>query len=337
MHLVSRVSRRVRSLPHIIPSPHRPRRFLHTNYEEKYSDKLRKAAQERGLSVSELKTNVKHEQEEQKRVATARSPAEREPSPFESVRRDSSPVKPLSSILNLPRILGSPHTAEQVSALWTVYHASRSNGTGRGYLCASIPLDLYTKMATAGAKYHMFVVPMQRGAPGADPVAPPPPPAEGDSDAAHEFYLLQWAFHDAPPVSSAGDADLFAPPSTPPPDQPANPQTSTIIFTPLQEYKLRGTFATPYLVLTNYTDLAQSHGVVLLRGEITPSAAAANAASAADRYLLRQADAARLSMAVQKFYLWDADDGSIERAKLVHAFHKTPNQFDWKELLKHAI
>jgi ATP synthase F1 complex assembly factor 1 len=109
------------------------------------------------------------------------------------------------------------------------------------------------------------------------------------------------------------------------------------MLTPLQEYKMRGSFATPYLVLTNYTDLAHSHGVVLLRGEITPPAAAGTA-GVDGKYLLGQEDAYRLSMGVQKFYLWDTDGGSdsLEREELVKAFHKTPDKFAWEELLKHA-
>ncbi|KAJ7124773.1 ATP11 protein-domain-containing protein, partial [Mycena crocata] len=291
-----------------------------------------------GLSVSELKAKAKHEQEEQRRQQrqlVSPSPIEQAPStsvPFEKVRKDSSPVKPLSSILNIPRILASPHTAQQISALWTVYHASRSHGTGRGYLCASIPLDLYAKMATAAARYPIFVVPLRRSQDDSTLHV------EGEADAAHEFHFLQWAFHDAPPVPSPSDTDLFAPPAKNASPSRPNPQTSTVMFTPLQEYKLRGSFAAPYLVLTIYTDFAQSHGVVLLRGEITPSAAAGSV-GVDGRYLLRQEDAHRLSMSVQKFYFWDAgvDAEHLEREELVKAFHEKPDQFEWEELLKHAL
>ena len=46
-----------------------------------------------------------------------------------------------------------------------------------------------------------------------------------------------------------------------------------VMYTPLAEYKLRQLFAQPTLILTHYTDLANSHGLVLMRGDITPSAA----------------------------------------------------------------
>ncbi|KAJ6501610.1 ATP11-domain-containing protein [Mycena vitilis] len=335
---VARTSRR--ALPDIL-SPRLSfrsfRRCLHTQYEDKYAEKLRKVAEERGLSVEELKTKIKLEQDELKRQqrresAPTRSPTEKDQPVVGGIRKDSSPVKPLSSILNIPRILATPHTPEQISALWTVYHASRSNGTGRGYLCAAIPFELYTKMASTAAKYPLFVVPVRRDK---DPAALP---VLGEADAAHEFYFLQWSFHEAPPIPSAND-DLFAPPTAVnSSSSEANPQTSTVMFTPLQEYKLRESFATPYLVLTNYTDLAQSHGIVLLRGDITPSAAAGSA-GVDGRYLLRQEDAHRLSMSVQNFYLWDATAGdeSLERQKMVKAFHENQDAFSWEELLKHAV
>ncbi|KAK7064609.1 protein ATP11, mitochondrial [Favolaschia claudopus] len=301
-------------------------RRLHSQYEDKYSEQLQKVAEQQGLSVSELKQKLQLEQES-KRRERAVPPIKVETD--ENARQDSSPVKPLSSILNIPRILASPHTAEQVEALWTVYHASRSEGTGRGYLCASIPVDLYNQMASRAAKYPMFVIPIRRDKDAASTTT--------EAEAAHEFYFLQWAFHGPPPVPSLTDDDLFSPPSAkkPPATADANPQISTVMLTPLQEYKMRGSFATPYLVLTNYTDLASSHGVVLLRGEITPSAATGGA-GVDGRYMLRQDDAHRLTMSVQNFYL-SSGEGSLERAKLLQAFHEAPNEFKWEELLKHAI
>jgi ATP synthase F1 complex assembly factor 1 len=68
----------------------------------------------------------------------------------------------LSTILNLQRLLATPHTAGQISALWTAYHASRSGGTGRGFVCASIPLPIYEKMMKNGRCYPTFVVPVPR-------------------------------------------------------------------------------------------------------------------------------------------------------------------------------
>jgi len=220
--------------------------------------------------------------------------------------------QPLSSILNVPLLLSAPHTCAQISALWTTYHASRSDGTGRGYVCAAVPVDLYERMARVADKYPSFVVPVPRSG--------------GADETACEFYFMQWGFHESPPIPSPS-----APFSPPPPPSSSNPPTSTILFTPLQEYKLRASFATPYFVVTHYTDFARTHGVVLLRGEITPSTGGAG------RYFLSQEDAQMLAISVQKFYLWGVgreDEG--EGARLLKVFHEKPEEFQWEELLEHA-
>ena len=228
--------------------------------------------------------------------------------------------QPLSNILNLDKIMQTPHTAEQIELLWRAYHGSRSGGTGRGYLCAAIPVDTYEKMASVASKYPAFVIPVPRDAAQA---------AEGPAEdqRAYEFYFMEWGFHGAP-AEPAAKTELFQKPQA-----STNPQTSTILFTPLQEYKLRNSFATPYLVLTHYTDLARSHGVVLLRGEITPSSSGA-ATDGDGRYLLNQQDAQLLAMSTQKFYLWKDEQG--EGAKLLRTFHENPAGFKWEDLLKHA-
>ncbi|KIJ68792.1 hypothetical protein HYDPIDRAFT_173431 [Hydnomerulius pinastri MD-312] len=250
-------------------------------------------------------------------------------------RKDSSPVKPLSSILNVPRLLATPHTSSQVSALWTAYHASRTGGTGRGFICASLPIETYNTMMSVAKKYPVFVVPVPRE-------STPDTSEDGDSGTAHEFYFLQWDFHEPPPPPSASEPALFEPVTS---GGTCNlPHTSTVLFTPLQEYKLRTSFATPYLVLTFYPDLAQSHGIVLLRGEITPSttsAAAQPGQETSGRFLLSQIDAQLLAMGVQRFYLWGEDraDGRDQNSaaeELLKQFHEKPEEFSWQDLLKHS-
>ncbi len=113
--------------------------------------------------------------------------------------------------------------------------------------------------------------------------------------------------------------------------QGLNPQSATVLFTPLQEYKLRGSFATPIPDLTVYTDLAMTHDTILLRGEITPSP------SDPAKFLFSQLDAQALTLAIQKFYLWDDHAGSgelPEGQRLLRAFHETPEDFKWEDLLE---
>ncbi len=230
-------------------------------------------------------------------------------------------LQPLSSILNLDKLLETPHTPEQISILWRAYHEIRSGGTGRGYLCATVPVESYEKMLGVASKYPTFVLPVPRGNVQVE---------ENVKEPAHEFYLMEWGFHGSPP-EPASSRELFALPMA-----SSSPQTSTILFTPLQEYKLRQSFATPYLVLTHYTDLVNSHGLVLLRGEITPSGTSSGVGAGEDsaRYMINQQDAQLLAIHVQRFYLWS--EGSEDRAALLKAFHETPEDFKWEELLKHT-
>lgn len=180
-------------------------------------------------------------------------------------------------------------------------------------------------MAGIGQRYSSFVVPVPRVR------HPDEPKLEGEEDTAYEFYFLQWGFHENPPVPTG---DLFAKPVTTS-SLGENPRTSTVLFTPLQEYKSRAAFATPYLVLTHYTDLAHTHGIVLLRGEITP-ASASGGGGVDGRYMLNQEDAQLLSMTLQKFYLWGSEESIGEGGRLLKSFHDTPGDFKWEDLLKHA-
>ncbi|PPQ64758.1 hypothetical protein CVT26_002702 [Gymnopilus dilepis] len=314
-----------------------------TDYQSKYTQQLHRKADELGLSVPQLLEKAKANEAERRKAegeklkvnsASSRGasvsrevpsrPAEDGTSKHLSERKDASPLKPLSSILNTSRILSTPHTAEQISALWTAYHASRSGGTGRGFVCASIPLDMFHTMAKTGKQYPTFVLPLPRvqanGNPGASTI---------EQETAHEFFYLQWDFHPPPVVPSAFD-DPFAKPAAG--STSANPPPATVLFAPLQEYKLRGAFATPYLVLTMYTDLATTHGLVLLRGEITPT-------PSGKKHMLSQEDAQALTMSLQRFYLWEdkKDSSEVSEGKcLLRTFHETPDEFEWQDLLQFA-
>ncbi|KAF9040357.1 ATP11-domain-containing protein [Hymenopellis radicata] len=292
------------------------------SYETAYAEKIRQRSLQTGLSVEELRLKAQEKLKEEHRAAAASLPSfkpQETPSTVDKsatrpqTRKDSSPIKPLSDILRLARLATA--TPEQVSALWTAYHASRSEGTGRGYLCAAIPVHLYTKMAKIGETYPSFVVPLPR------------PDMEDLEKTNHEFFYMEWGFHHSPPVPSPNE-DPFA---TKSPSQSPNPRISTVLFTPLQEYKLRNSSATPYLTLTHYTDLVESHGIVLLRGEISPTVAGVSGEA---RFMLSQEDAQQLAMGIQKFYLWGEKDGEVEGERLLTTFHSKPEEFSWQDLLK---
>ncbi|KAJ4489954.1 hypothetical protein J3R30DRAFT_3417782 [Lentinula aciculospora] len=77
--------------------------------------------------------------------------------------------------------------------------------------------------------------------------------------------------HEPPLIPPAAEPDPFVPSThtSQAADGTSNFPTPSLSFT-LQEYKMRNSFATPYLVLTHYTDFTRTHGIVLLKGEITP-------------------------------------------------------------------
>lgn len=113
------------------------------------------------------------------------------------------------------------------------------------------------------------------------------------------------------------------------------PSPSSVLFTPLAEYKARQNFSQPYLILTHYTDLALSHGTVLMRGELT------------DNVALDQLHAQVLAVRMQLFYnnsvVQDKlASGTVKeptamekaRAELLKDFHERPEQFNVEQLIK---
>ncbi|KZV81771.1 ATP11-domain-containing protein [Exidia glandulosa HHB12029] len=269
---------------------------------DKYAEKIRKRLAEEGLSdIQEFKEKKKAAEKVQPIASASPKPAAAAKHSWTapSARKDASPIKPLDAFMDVDRILSNAHGPSEIAALWTAYHAAKSSGTGRGYLSAVIPTAQYEEMQAEGLRYPTFILPLQR----------PTPEDVPDSEPAYEFYFMQWDAYEAPQRRDLG--------------LEANPRLATTIFTSLAEYKLRQTYAQPHLVLTHYTDLARSHGIVLMRGELTPSGE--------DRYWLSQADAQSLCLGLQRFYLTGPRDAA--RAGLLHAFHEQPDRFDWKELI----
>ncbi|CAE6440035.1 unnamed protein product [Rhizoctonia solani] len=317
----------------------RPHRLFHTsityyNITQKYEEKLKQRAQKTGAKdIDELRERVKKELEAEKarqRVEKANLESSQSvndalqgnsaPALAVKARKDSSPIKPLDTILNLSKLLSSspPLTSAQLGALWTAYHARKE-----GVLCAVVPLGMYEQLLDRAGQYSQFVVPLPRGS----------KPAEDGKGAegGTEMFFIEWALHHSPTLPNPNVDELGLPTSQPterPVPTGSNPPIVTLLFTPLQEYKHRQSFAAPHLALTLYTDLAATHGVVLLRGEITP------AQSGDGRWLLGQEEAQALIVAMQKFYLPGTGEGAKEREELLKCFHERPEEFKWKRLLE---
>lgn len=181
---------------------------------------------------------------------------------------------------------------------------------------------MYEQLLARARRWGQFVVPLPRGT----------KPAEKGQEAegGTEMFFVEWGVHHSPPVPSANVDELGLPVSTPANSPPngSNPAILTLLFTPLQEYKHRQSFAAPHLALTFHTDLAATHGTALLRGEITP------AQHGDERWLLSQEEAQALVVAMQKFYLPGTGEGSSEREELLKCFHEKPEEFKWERLLE---
>jgi ATP synthase F1 complex assembly factor 1 len=214
-----------------------------------------------------------------------------------------------------------------------------------------MPASLYREMFARGQRYPQFVLPLPRtitAAEEADDILPP------EKKQGYEMHLCEWAALPPPPALPGSNTQ----------DGPA-PRPSTVLFTPLAEYKLRQEFAQPLLVLTHYTDLAASKGIVLMRGDVTAhenasaaptgfaaaAAAAARGASEEEQAKLKaplqaearmtQQDAQLLVLALQRFYMPPTtkagEEGAETRAKLLADFHERPEEFDLAALCKAAF
>lgn len=173
-----------------------------------------------------------------------------------------------------------------------------------------------------------FVLPLPRGVDDADGAV------KTDE---YEMFYLQWLFHPTPtssaPPTSSGSAHSL-------------PPTTSVIFTPLEQYKSSGEWAQPYLVLTHYPDLAGTHDLVLMRGEISPAAATGPQGSLANPgFLLSQQQAQLLALALQRFYCAgqgpksESAQAVADRAKRRDAlvgFRERPQEWDWNGLVEMA-
>lgn len=89
-----------------------------------------------------------------------------------------------------------------------------------------------------------------------------------------------------------------------------------MLFTGLEDYKARGTQASPYFTVTYYTEFAESKDVVLIRGDVVFTSK------------LNDSEAKWLLETAQSFYLNDM------RYKLVEQFNKETHEFEFKDVLQ---
>lgn len=212
-------------------------------------------------------------------------------------------IKPLSSYLDLDKIRCLP--VKEIEVLWRLRHAKNSNS-----LCAVVPLDIYKRIYQSARQNPQFILPLPREIDAPADVAPAEKTPDGKTAGA-EIHFLQWAFH--PPAESAPTGTTTE-----------NTHTSTVLFTHLAQFKVHGSYAQPHTVVTHHLDLADSHGIVLLIGNIVP-----------DRGVSID-DGRWLLMNVQRFYDFDGE-GKGRKGELVRMFTKgDTNGFTVQELMDEA-
>ncbi|GFF32337.1 protein ATP11, mitochondrial [Aspergillus lentulus] len=218
-----------------------------------------------------------------------------------SVSGSSTGIKPLSSYLDVEKVLALPQ--KEIEALWRLRHANNSNS-----ICACIPLETYQRIAAAARHNPQFILPLPRSsteqAPAEDGSTVDPNTVGAD------IHFLQWAFH--PPASPA------------PSGSSANNHTSTVIFTQLAAYKLHGAFAQPHTTITHHLDLADEKGLVLMHGQVMPDSG------------ISTTEASWLVSCLQRFYDFEGQ-ASGRKGELVRMFTRGDEEgFKMEELMEEA-
>jgi len=120
-----------------------------------------------------------------------------------------------------------------------------------------------------------------------------PLPREGQGA---EIHFLQWTF--------------------------PTPTTTTVLFTHLAEFKLRGEYSQPHTTVTHHLDIAGPKGLVLLQGSVI------------DGRGVSVDEGKWLLMCLQKFY--GAGNEKAERKRLLEQFSQGDNGFKVEDLLEEA-
>ncbi|KAK3694024.1 ATP11 protein-domain-containing protein [Podospora appendiculata] len=182
-------------------------RFLATTQHsrsviEKYRDKLDRKAREEGVPdidalkkvyADKIEALRKQADAEAAAAAPATAPATSGPSPPPPApvpspaaapsplksKSNGSGIKPLSSILDLPKAQTLP--LPELTAIWRLRHAHVPHS-----LCAAIPASAYTAMTATARAYPQFVLPV------------PHPAEQGGA----EMHFVQWAFDASTRTSS---------------------------------------------------------------------------------------------------------------------------------------
>ncbi|PPJ58102.1 hypothetical protein CBER1_05279 [Cercospora berteroae] len=277
---------------------------LNDKIQERYRDKLRQKAKERGVDdVEELKQVYQDRIEKLRKESlvpgiNAPLSAQEPPTPqntdssipyqppppptplvdpaIQKVPKSDSPVKTLASFVDVEKTAELPH--KEIETIWRLRHVRDPQS-----LCAVMEAETYKRIAKTAKKHPQFILPLPRAEQGA------------------EIHFLQWTF----PTET----------------------TATVLFTHLAEFKLRGEFAQPHTTITHHLDLLDTNGLALLEGRVME-----NRGISVDegKFLL---------MNLQKFYGFEAhsavaQESKEKRGKLMEQFSGGDETFNVEDLIE---
>ncbi|KAF1929631.1 ATP11-domain-containing protein [Didymella exigua CBS 183.55] len=235
-------------------------------------------------------------------ASSSSSPASSSPSPASSTsspwpspppapkpRDPNAPppgVKTLDSFLDVSKISALPN--KEIEVLWRLRHASSPQS-----IHFTVPANTFTSLLQTAKQHPAFVLPVPREIP---VEAPETEQTSGQTQQAAELHYLQFAH--------------------------PHKDTTTLLFTSLAEFKLRGEFASPHTTITFHQELANSHNLVLGQGLVIE-----NRGISVD-------EARWLVMCMQKFYV-QSDEGR-GRGELLKQFTSGDASFQVQRLIDEA-
>ncbi|KAL9030339.1 MAG: hypothetical protein Q9196_001534 [Gyalolechia fulgens] len=258
---------------------------------EKYRDKLQRKARQEGLaSLDELKAVYRA------RILEEQKPGARNPSSESHLTaplpRQPAPPTPAGSPSSSETAQSAPPGLKTLSSYLDLDKTAVLPPKEIEYIWrlrhASSPTSLCAVLpSTTFARIHRAARKY--------PQFILPLPREGSAGA--EIHFMQWSF-------------------------PA-PDTVTVVFTHLAEYKLRGEFSQPHTIVTMHSELMQEKGLVLMQGQVVEGRG------------INVEEARWLVLCLQKFYGGDGKDDS-RRRRLLEMFNQGDGTFKLEELVEEA-
>lgn len=282
----------------------------------KYKSKLEAKAKAQGLNdVDELKKQYQDKIQELRNQAIVpgatgplvpppsppKSPWPSPPPPPTPQAADSPPnIKTLSAFLDLSKVQSL--SSQEVQALWRLRHVSNPQS-----LHFALPASTFSSLLHTATKHPSFVLPLPREIPAgthepsanhanSDANASPSESASSEAQQAVELHYLQFSH--------------------------PHPTTTTLLFTTLAEFKLRGEFAAPHTTISFHRELAQTHNLILGQGLVVE-----NRGVSVD-------DARWLVMCMQKFYV--QGEQASGRRELLNKFTQGDVGFSVERLIEEA-